>query len=156
MSVTRILIAISCAATFSYSALLLAQNHPEAAKLMHDRHENYEQIGEAFKTIRDQLRGDRDIAAITSAAETINGFAPKIQTWFPEGTGPSTGIETQALAKIWEDKAGFNAAADKLVTEAGNMLAAAKSGDLAQVGANVPTLGGACKNCHDNYREEDE
>jgi cytochrome c556 len=152
----RILTSVACVTAIACSTLLFAQSHPDAAKIMQDRHENYEKIGDSFKTIRDQLRGDRDVAAITGAAETINTLAPQIKTWFPEGTGPETGIETEALAKIWQDKAGFNAAADKLVTEAGNMLVAAKSGDLGQVGNNVRTLGGACKNCHDSYRVEQE
>jgi len=156
MSVARVLTAIACAATLSYSAVLLAQNHPEAEKIMTDRHENFEKIGGSFKTIRDQLRGDRDIAAVTAAAQTINELAPQVATWFPAGTGPETGIETRALANIWEDQDGFSAAAEKLVTQAGNMLAAAQSGDLDQVAGNVRNLGGACGGCHDNYRTEED
>ncbi len=156
MSATRVITVVTCAAALSYSALLLAQKHPEAEKIMHDRHENFEQIGDSFKVIRDQLRDGRDMGAITSAAESISNLAGELHTWFPKGTGPETGIKTEALATIWEDQAGFKSAADKLVTESGNMLAAAKSGDLAKVGGNVRSLGGACKGCHDNYRLDEE
>lgn len=156
MSVARVFTVIACAAALCFSAVLLAQNHPEAEKIMTDRHENFEQIGGSFKTIRDQLRGDRDTAAVIAAAETINELAPQVATWFPAGTGPETGIETLALANIWEDKDGFNAGAERLVTEAGKMLAAAQSGDLDNVAGSVRGLGGACRNCHDNYRLDED
>ena len=156
MPVTRAITAITCVAVLSYSAILLAQNHPEAEKIMTERQENLKELGESFRAIRNQLRGDRDIAVIVAAAEKINGLAPELATWFPAGTGPETGIETEALAVIWEDKEGFNAAAEKLVAQAGNMLAAAQSGNVDNVAGSVRGLGGACGGCHDNYRLDDD
>ncbi len=152
----RTLTSLTCVATIFCSVFVWAQSNVPAAKTIEDRQENLETIGDSFKIIRDQLRGDKDVTAITKAAETINGLAPQLHTWFPAGTGPETGIETEALPVIWEKNADFNAAADRLVTEAGNMLAAAKTGDLAKVGGGVRGLGGACKNCHDNFRKEED
>ena len=147
---------IGCTVALSYSAILLAQNHPDAETIMSERHDNFEKIGGSFRTIREQLRGDRDVAEVTAAAETINELAPQVATWFPAGTGPETGIETRALANIWEDQEGFNAAAERLVTQAGNMLEAAQSGDLDNVAGMVRNLGGACGGCHDNFRAEED
>lgn len=134
-----------------FSAYLWAQ-----ADAIKQRQENYKKIGDSFKTIRDQVRGDRDLAAITQAATTINELAGKVHTWFPEGSGPEAGVETEALPVIWEKREEFSAAIEQLVAASDKMLAAAKGGDLADVGGNIRTLGGACRNCHDNFRLDDD
>jgi cytochrome c556 len=94
------------------------------------------------------------MALITASAETINANAQKITTsdWFVEGTSVDSGADTEALPAIWDQTEEFEAAAANLVTKSEAMLAAAQSGDAAAVGANVMELGGACKNCHDNFR----
>ena len=152
----RVLTSISWVVAISCSLAVWAQSTPDAAAIIAKRQDGLEQIGDAFKTIRDQIRGDRDTAAITAAAEKINTLGGEVHMWFPAGTGPETGIETEALPAIWEKNADFHAAAEGLSKAAGEMLAAAKSGDMAAVGANVRTLGGACKNCHDNFRLDND
>lgn len=152
----RVLTGLACVTVICTSALVWSQSNPQAAKAITTRQDNLEQIGDSFKLIRDQLRGDRDVAAITGAAETINDLAPQLHTWFPAGTGPEAGVETEALPVIWQKNSEFNAAADRLVAAAGDMLSAAQSGDLGKVGSNVSNLGGACKNCHDTFRQDDD
>ncbi|MGQ9426114.1 c-type cytochrome [Gilvimarinus sp. F26214L] len=128
-----------------------------ARQLMHERHENFETIGESFKTIRDQLRSkDSDMEAIAKASETINSLSKEIPSWFPEGTGPETGIETEAKAEIWQDWSSFTAAADRLVEESGKFVALTATGDKAKIMGGVRGLGGACKNCHDSFRVDED
>jgi cytochrome c556 len=43
-----------------------------------------------------------------------------------------------------------------LVDEAGKFATAANTGDLATIGGGVRGLGGACKNCHDNFRVKED
>jgi cytochrome c556 len=120
------------------------------------RHENFEEIGDAFKVVSDQLKaGKPDVAAIQAAAVTINGFAPKVDTWFPAGSSPADGIKTDALPAIWEKPAQFKAAAAKLVDEAAKFNTLAQAGNLAAIGNGMKALGGACKNCHDTFREKE-
>jgi len=152
----RAIASLACVTLICSSAVVWAQSNPQAAKIIEERQHNLEQMGDAFKEIRDQIRGDKDAGAITGAAEKINTFASDIHNWFPAGTGPEAGVETEALPTIWEKNAEFHAAAENLSKQAGNMLAAAKSGDLAKVGNEVRNLGGACKNCHDNFRLDDD
>jgi cytochrome c556 len=117
------------------------------------RQTNLKDMGAAFKTISDETKkGSPDMAAITGAAERVKAHATEIGNWFPAGTGPEAGIKTEALAKIWEDRATFDAAVIKLQDEAGKLQAAAASGDAAAVKAQFPATGGACKNCHDTFR----
>jgi cytochrome c556 len=43
-----------------------------------------------------------------------------------------------------------------LVDEAGKFAALAEAGDVAAIGGGVRGLGGACKNCHDNFRVKED
>lgn len=157
MPISKSIGLFAISATVLFSAGNFAQDGASPEQLMHERHENFEKIGESFKAIRDEVRSSSaDLALISSSATTINDLAQQIHTWFPAGTGPESGIETEAKAEIWQDKAGFNAAAENLVDESGKFLALTTSGDIAKIGGGVRSLGGACKNCHDDYRVDDD
>ncbi len=120
------------------------------------RHESFEKIGDAFKVIADQLAAkSSDIAAIRSAAGTINALAPKIETWFPIGSSPADGLKTDALQTVWTKPDEFKQAAAKLVAEAGKFHALAEAGNTGALGVGMKALGGACKGCHDKFREEE-
>ena len=119
---------------------------------MKTRHENYEDMGKNFKLLNDNSKLDApDIAAVTAAAAKVKGYAEQMPTWFPAGTGPETGIETEAKANIWTDRATFDAAIVRLQGEATKLAAVT---DAAGLKAQFPATGGACKNCHDTFREE--
>ena len=69
---------------------------------------------------------------------------------FVEGTG---GTEKGAPnAKVWSDRAGFDAAAKKMQDEVVKLAAAAHSNNLDAMKAAFGSAGGACKACHDDYR----
>ena len=108
-----------------------------------------------MKTMNDNLKSDSpDLAVIASNAATIRGLAPKVTTWFPKGTGPESGVKTEARAEIWTDGAGFAAAARRLEPEAAKLEALARAGDLAGVRAQVRVVGGTCKGCHDKFKAD--
>lgn len=130
---------------------------PAIKETIETRQTNLKDMGAAFKTISDETKKDApDMAAIVPAAERIQGHATEIGNWFPAGSGPEAGLKTEALAKIWEDRTTFDAAVVKLQEEAGKLHAAAATGDAAAVTAQFPATGGACKNCHDNFRMKEE
>lgn len=130
---------------------------PEAtdvAAYMKARHENYEMLGANMKVLQDNFRAETpDMAAATAAAVNVKAFADAMGNWFPAGTGPDSGIETEAKANIWTDGATFSAALTKIQEEAGKLATAA---DAAAFKAQFPATGGACKNCHDTFREEEK
>lgn len=118
------------------------------------RHESFEAMGDAFKVAADEMKKDApDMAAIQTAAGKINALAPKVPEWFPAGSGPDDGIRTGALQTVWTKPEEFRQAAQKFANEAVKFEAAAKGGDKAAVGAAMQTLGGACKGCHEKFRE---
>lgn len=124
----------------------------QAKALMHERHEGMEGIGDAFKLVGRELKGDSpDLAAIRKAAAEIADGAAKAPGWFPPGTGPDIG-KTRAKAEIWQKPQDFAAKDAAFLPAAQAFKAAADSGDLNAIKAKAGELGKACKACHDPYR----
>ena len=120
------------------------------------RHEHYEELGKAFKAIRDETSASSpDFAALQKNAETVNEASVNQQQWFPKGTGPEAG-KTRALPEIWSKPADFEAAQKMFSDRAPKLLAAAKSKDVDAIKAAFRETGGACKNCHDTFRSPEE
>jgi len=120
------------------------------------RQDQYEQIGGAFKTIRDELEASSpDIATIQTAAANLPELGTGMGDWFPQGTGPESGVETEALPTIWETPEDFAQKVADFQAAAASIDTAAQSGDLAAIAAAVQPFGGTCKACHDNYRLDD-
>ena len=125
-----------------------------AAAFMHDRHEKYEELGDAMKAVSRELKGDSpDLAAVRKHAGTFAAFAPQIPSLFPPGTGPDAG-KTEAKAEIWQKPDDFLAKSKEFTAAALAFEAAAKGSDLAAIRAAHGTMGKSCKACHDPYREE--
>ena len=69
--------------------LIAAQS---ALDLQKARHHHYHELGDAFKTVRDQTRaGTPNMAKIKTAAQVINEASIDQGRWFPAGTGPEAG-----------------------------------------------------------------
>lgn len=131
----------------------------DAPPVIEERHENFEAIGDAFKAIRGQLEGDApDFGVIATSASDINTRAKMIEGHFPEGTGRDQGFDTEALPTIWEKPDEFSAAAQKLVEESATLasMASGQGVEAAAIGEQVKAMGGACKNCHDTFRLDDD
>jgi len=113
-------------------------------------------IGGAFGGVWvKMIKGEKpyDATEAKAAYDTIVAEVGSINlaTLFAEGT--ETGGETAASPKIWQDRAGFEAAFGKLKS--------ALPGQVDKVGKGVDGLkvavaeiGKTCKSCHDDYRLE--
>jgi cytochrome c556 len=122
------------------------------AEVQKARHEHYEELGDAFKAVRDGTKASTpDWAAIQKAAATVNEASINQAQWFPQGTGPEAG-KTRALPEIWSKPADFTAAQKMFEERAPKLLAAARAKDVDAVTKAFRDLGGACKNCHDTFR----
>lgn len=147
------------ATAFCAAALALAGGAAVAAvnakAVIETREGNFKSMGKAMKAMNEGLRADApDMSAIASNAAVIRGFAPKIATWFPKGTGPESGVKTEARAEIWTDSAGFAAAARRLEPEITKLEALARAGDVDGARAQFRMVGGACKGCHDKFKQD--
>jgi cytochrome c556 len=120
-------------------------------EIQKQRHEHYEQLGDAFKAVRDNSRGSPDFAALEKAVATIQKATVNQGQWFPKGTGPEAG-KTRAMPDIWSKPAEFTAAQKMFADKVPTLVAAVKAKDVDAVGAAFKDVGGSCKNCHDNFR----
>lgn len=134
------------------AASTVGETPVDVAAFMKQRHENYEDIGKNMKVLQDNMKAAApDMPAVTAAATAIKGYADQMGGWFPAGTGPESGIKTEAKANIWTERATFDAAVAKLQEESGKLAAVT---DAAGFKAQFPATGLACKGCHDQFREE--
>ena len=143
-----------------FTASLIAATQAASAatpvELQKARHEHYEELGKAFKAVRDASKeASPDFAAIEKAAEAVSKATVDQQQWFPKGTGPEAG-KTRALPEIWSKPDDFTAAQKMFSERAPKLLAAAKTKDVAAITAAFKDVGGACKNCHDTFRKPED
>ncbi len=133
-----------------------AMSKEDIADLMHERHESFEEIGDAFRTIREEIRrgSDADMALLKEAADEIHELSKEVDSWFPAGSGPETGNKTDAKAEIWQNRADFSAKAEQFVAASGEYAKAATTLEGARSG--MLKLGGSCKSCHDSYKVDDD
>lgn len=120
------------------------------------RQAHLKKMGKAFKAISDQLKaGSPDLTQIQTAAAVVPKEAASMVDWFPAGTGPESGIKTEALPIIWEDKTDFNDKVAAMQDAAAQLDTAAQGGDVAAIATAFKNTGGKCKACHDKYRLDD-
>jgi cytochrome c556 len=135
------------------SALVLAATPQEVQK---KRHDHYHELGDAFKAVRDGTKASSpDWAAIEKAAAAVNAASVNQAQWFPKGSGPEAG-KTRALPEIWSKPDDFAAAAKMFEEKSATLVSATKTKDLDAVTKAFRDVGGACKNCHDNFRSPEE
>jgi cytochrome c556 len=91
-----------------------------------------------------------DAAAVETALKGLQANEAKLDmaALFPAGSDKG---DTTASPKIWEDMAGFQAANEKYKA-ALESVAAAPAQDVAALGKQVGTIGGACGGCHETFR----
>ncbi|WP_054440043.1 cytochrome c [Novosphingobium sp. ST904] len=119
------------------------------------REANFKAIGKANKAAKSALEAaSPDFATVAASATSIQTDAGKIVGLFPDGSGKESGEKTEALPTIWQKPAEFKAAADKLATAAGNLKVAADAKDAKAATLAMGEIGGACKGCHDTFREK--
>ncbi len=127
----------------------------ETPPIVQERQEGYKALGSSFKLINDQLKsGAPDMAQIAPAADRMNALAQQIPNWFPAGSGPQDGVETDALETVWTNPEGFAAAQQRLVETTAELQQLAAAGDAAALEAHVKVVGASCGGCHDDFRVE--
>jgi cytochrome c556 len=110
-------------------------------------------MGQHFGRIGAMVNGRApyDAAAATASAEVVAEMAKL--PW--PGFHPSTDkLSQKAKSEIWAEPGKFKEASDKLQAEAPKLLAAARTNNLDNLKGAFQNAAGACKNCHDNFRNQ--
>ena len=124
----------------------------ERQQLMKSNVDNMKAIGQMLES------GDIDGALIAEHASALAASGAKIPELFPAGTSLDD-IEGRVGAKpaIWEDWAGFEEAANRLVVEANGLTEIAETGDATAIMAAFKSLGeNGCGGCHTKFRQKVE
>jgi len=133
------------------SALVFAASAAIADPIA-DREALMKSFGRSVGALAPVAKGEKpfDAAEVLAALTTLNEDAQKldVEALFPEG---STNDESTASPKIWEDKAGFQAAVDKYKADAAAAVAAAP-GDLDAFKAEFGKVTSNCGTCHQAFR----
>ncbi len=95
-------------------------------------------------------RAPFDGAAAAANAEVVADMSKLPYAGFVEGTGGSE--KGQPKANVWTERAKFDAAAKKMQDEVAKLAVVAKNNNLDQLKVAFGAAAGACKDCHDNFR----
>lgn len=124
--------------------IAVAQGDPVAA-----RKANFKMAADAMKAVKGVADAGGPTAAAVPEAEKIVQMSRANSGHFP--TGSNMG-ETKAKPEIWTNKADFDAKFKNLETASVKLVEVAQAGDAKALGAQFGQVGGACKACHDVYR----
>jgi len=120
-----------------------------------ERQEGFKAMGAAMKKMRKQMKSDApDMAVMLGAAEKMAMNAPRIANWFPAGSGPESGKDTDALAYIWKNTDKFSRLSKAAVNETKALVTAVKTQDTAVIKKQLKVVMNTCKTCHKSFRED--
>jgi cytochrome c556 len=130
---------------------------PTPAQSVKYRHEVMEAAGGYMGALAMIVKGESDRAQDAALhANALRDLALTMGGLFPAGSGPAPGLETDAKPEIWSQADKFAAAVKKMETEATKLAEVAKGGDLAAIKAQFGAVGGACGDCHDAYKVDED
>jgi cytochrome c556 len=129
----------------------------DAASIVKARKDYYHVLGKAAKGSGEEFKKmPPSITEIQKYAAILDAEAPKLLSHFPAGSGPESGVKTDAKAEIWTKPDAFKKAAGDLAAAAHTYNLAAQKGDLLAAGAAMKAVGGTCKSCHEQFKAKDE
>ncbi|MFT4026316.1 MAG: cytochrome c [Novosphingobium sp.] len=153
MSKTMIAAALAATATLAAGIAATAASAATPAETIAQRQDNFKRMGRASKAIGDEFKKPApDLAVIRAASGALASLAPQVHRWFPRGTGKESGAKTGALPAIWAQAPLFNTKANQFTTAARAFQQAATRGNIDQIKAAFPAVGGSCKGCHDTFK----
>ena len=135
---------------------LAADADPAMVEAAEARQENFKTLGRNFKTIKDGIdAGNATSDEVAAAIDTVVSLSEDMPSWFPEGSGPETGTDTEALPVIWEEPAAFEDAILAFQTAADALDTASETGEATGIKAAFGETGKTCGGCHDDFRVDD-
>jgi cytochrome c556 len=148
-------VAIAVAQTQSVGgARVTVAQGANAAEVIEARQQGFKKLGADFKVIHNEVASSSpDVAKVAAAAADIKATTDLIQSWFPPGSGPQSGLKTHAKAEIWTDADGFAATRAAFIRQAEKSVR--QLSDPREQAAwkdSSTALGQSCKDCHDSYR----
>ena len=141
------------AATTLIIPSVFANNFKEPADAIKYRKAAFGLIAYNFGDMGAMLKGKKpfDAAVFASRATNVAALASIPHEGFI--TGSDTG-KTDALAKIWQDKADFDSKMLTFQENATKLAVVAKTDDQNKIKQAFGETGKSCKGCHDVYKKD--
>lgn len=128
---------------------------PSPQAVIETRQQGFKKMGAAMKALVEQLKSAApDSAKMADAAQVIASGSQQALQWFPAGSGPDAGVDTDALAYIWEDRTKFDSLANKLIPETKALVTAASGTDVPAIRTQVKAVAEICSTCHKSFRAD--
>ena len=133
------------------AAVVVASTAGAAGNPVEERQATMKQMGQMMKEVGPFVSGATpyDAAKVKAAMTTLATSADKLHKLYPPSSKDAP--KTEALPKIWENKADFDKRLSELSKLAGDAQKATSSETFKP---SFMAIGGACKSCHDNYRKK--
>ena len=136
-----------------------AAESPGPDEIIEMRQQGFKDMGAAFKSVRDQFRRPKPVLVmLREYTKPLIRYSrePIVENWFPVGTGPEAGYETEALPEIWQQFDEFSMRWDDYVQAAERLEASINARDLEAARDRTRELGETCKGCHDSFRKPED
>ncbi|MBT1444526.1 cytochrome c [Shewanella sp. JM162201] len=145
----KVLLCLSALAAFGATA----NNFESTDDAIHYRESAFGLIAYQFGDMSAMLKGKKEFNADVFAQRAANVAA--LSKLPAEGfiDGSDKG-KTDALPKIWENKADFDSRMTEFQDNAAKLAEVAKGGDKDAIKAAFANTGKSCKGCHDNYKKD--
>ncbi|MXN66189.1 cytochrome C [Stappia sp. GBMRC 2046] len=127
--------------------------HKDATGIVKERMDLMSGIAKSMKSIAQMVKsGEVDAHAARAAGKRIAEHASEIASLFPEG---SIEGDSEATPAIWENFEDFSKKASALQAAAQSLAdTPVDSIDRQALAGELQNLGGACKSCHETYRQK--
>jgi cytochrome c556 len=147
----KILLAV--AATAMMIPTVLANNFEEPADAIEYRQAAFGLIAYNFGDMGAMLKGKKpfDAAVFSTRADNVATLSKMPHEGFIVGSDKG---DTEALAKIWQEKADFDSKMTAFQGNAAALAVAAKSSDQNNIKQAFANTGKSCKGCHDEYKRD--
>lgn len=145
---------LSAIAALATAGIAFAQGSP-ADKSIKYRQGVYGIMGWNFGPMAAMVKGEKpyDKEAFARHAKNVAAVAPLAL----EGFGPATdkgGVETKAKPEIWTKMDDFKSKMSKMNEEVSKLAAISQTGSFDDIKKQFGAAGGACKACHDDYKNK--
>jgi cytochrome c556 len=143
--------------TVAVSAMMIpavfANNFEETADAIEYRQAAFGLIAYNFGDMGAMLKGKKpfDAAVFSARADNVAALSTIPHEGFIAGSDKG---DTEALAKIWQDKADFDSKMTAFQDNAAALAVAAKTTDENNIKQAFTNTGKSCKGCHDVYKKD--
>jgi cytochrome c556 len=139
-------LAAAAVLAFGIAGPVLAQ---DAARIIAERREGLRGAGAEMEQVAAIARAGGDPRPAAERVARVQAFFQGFPDRFPAGTESGN---TRALPAIWQNRAAFEQAYAALGPQLAALRGAAEAGNAAAFGAALQATGGACGNCHRQFR----